>query len=446
MDTAWLKRALPRMTLSGMALLFGLGLAMGGFRLYQLTEHGQVTRGRLVSKDIRRESKGSGSSSSSSIRYLVFYVFTAPDGQEIHGSGSVAVENWQKLQPGDTLEVAYLPENPQVNSLGGQPGLLGGGVAILLMALGGSLVALGTERALRVARERWVELRLLREGVPAVGVIRRFDIHQSNLPWSRILYSYQDPGGRVLRGASLGFYRTEIANLCIGDAGTVRYNPQRPEQSLWVLGPAKARAAAGSATPPSPVLRAEAEATLKEIGARPTARISADLVGSVELALAVEKARKWRGLRTLAAGLALLGAGGGLFYYFFVRQWLAGGTVSAGDEVATTAGFAAVVLLLFGFFLTLIGVIIRLGPVLSIVTGALLLAVGIGTVVYYGSHVPKGVTIEGKEAIPAALGMLALVLGMLVLPISIVYAVIRGAASQVEEAIMDEARQKIAKL
>ncbi len=45
-------------------------------------------------------------------QYLVTYRFTSATGEEIDGTAELPVEEWERLEPGQTFPVTYLPDKP----------------------------------------------------------------------------------------------------------------------------------------------------------------------------------------------------------------------------------------------------------------------------------------------------------------------------------------------
>jgi hypothetical protein len=218
----------------GLFLFVGLGFLHGGIedaakeRAYR--QRGQAVQALVVGKSIRRASRNGNSST----KYEIAYRFTTPDGQPRNGVKVVSVDDWERLEPGNPLVIVYLPDEPQASRAADQGGM---GSALLMGALGGVLALLGGGLLTWSAVRLWRERRLLRSGAPTQGTI--LAIEPGSLAVNRVRqwnvrYSYRDHLGQTREGSSGPLPPDHAHALDVGDAVEVRFDAERPEQSIWV--------------------------------------------------------------------------------------------------------------------------------------------------------------------------------------------------------------------
>ncbi len=413
MDVRWLQRALIRIVLSVIAFMPGLVLVYSGVRYYRLSQGGQAIQARVVSKDIYRDSNRRVATSS--VSYRVDYAFTTPKGQTVEGRGSVGLERWRKLKAGDPITVTYLPADPSIHSIGHVPRTGGEILAIFLMAFGTPLAAWGGWRLFNVAWKRRTELRLQREGLVAEATIQKLEMTQSNLPSCYIHYSFRDQSGQTHEGKSSGFYRSEVAGLLVGDKGTVRYDSEKSEASVWVEDTTRF-----PSRDPLEQPRAVVEVPASETGTQEATEAS---VAPEEM----PAPKKKRGPSAVFLGLLLMIAGANMTYFLVVTRWLVERKIPTQDANAMMAGLIGGVLLVFGFLTAFFGALFGGGAsalakgVRGLLLGLLLVGGGIGAVVYYGQHLGAGGKLEGQAAVPALVAILAIMLGTPVTFVALIY-------------------------
>lgn len=218
----------------GLSLFVGLGFLHGGIedakqeRAYRA--RGQAVQAMVVAKSIRRASREGNSST----KYEIAYRFTAADGETRNGVALVSVEDWERLELGNPFRIAYLPDEAQASRAAEEVGM---GSALVMSALGSVLALLGGGFLTWSAMRLWRERRLLRSGVTTQGTI--LAIEPSSLAVNRVrqwnvLYSYRDHSGQTREGSSSPLPPDQAHALNVGDAVEVRFDPDRPEQSIWV--------------------------------------------------------------------------------------------------------------------------------------------------------------------------------------------------------------------
>jgi hypothetical protein len=178
--------------------------------------------------------QNTGSGRSRSREFRLAYRFTAPDGTPVEGRDDEEFERWLELEEGDTVTVEYARGAPATNRLAGRSDLAAGlvtlGFGCVIVPVAGFFVA---RQARRIRSKR----RLLREGFATQGSV--VEVGPSNVtinrrPMWRVRYRYRDLSGRD-READSGLVSAEEAQAWKpGDAVTVRFDPRRPEESVWV--------------------------------------------------------------------------------------------------------------------------------------------------------------------------------------------------------------------
>ena len=212
---------------AGLIVLYGGIKEATRERAYQ--KQGQIVEAVVLSKSMQRASRQGNPST----RYEIVYRFTTTDGRTAEGVAAVAVEEWESLEAGDPFKVTYLTGAPEASRPEGE----GGMESPLLMMGAGSLFALiGGVLFVRSATRIWRERRLLREGQTAQGTVLAIEptnVAVNNVPQWEVRYRYPDQFGRAQEGTS-GPVPPEAAQAVgIGDALTVRFNREHPEDSVW---------------------------------------------------------------------------------------------------------------------------------------------------------------------------------------------------------------------
>ncbi len=167
-------------------------------------------------------------------RYLVTYRFTPESGAPIEQTEELPVELWETLAEADTLAVRYLPQAPETARAGpGNPAwvspLIAGATA--LVAILGAFIAWPSWQRIGVL------LRVRRRGVAAPAVVlgvAPIGVRVNRIPQWRVRYEFRDRLGFAQQGLSDNLRPAEAAEWQVGDQGTVRYDPARPADSVWL--------------------------------------------------------------------------------------------------------------------------------------------------------------------------------------------------------------------
>lgn len=189
---------------------------------------GVTTTGMVLTRDVVP------ARSSSSTRYRVSYRFTTLGGDVIEGSDGVDVSTWEHLQERGPIAVHYLPGRPSSNRLAPGAGLAAPLIFLLvgltITGAGGVLVV----RALRHILEARRLLRLGRATAASVIGVDATNITVNGRQQFKVRYSYRDRQDRTHEGDSGYLGRQEAARWNPGDRVSIRYDPNRPDESVWI--------------------------------------------------------------------------------------------------------------------------------------------------------------------------------------------------------------------
>lgn len=191
---------------------------------------GVAVQATVSAKSIERAKRGENSRT----RYVIAYRFTTAQGEAIEGSAEVPVEEWERLEAGHPFSVTYLAGEPRESRAAGEDDWV---TALIFTGLGGVFTLLGGGLTFGSLRSILRTIRLSRQGLVAEGTILHVGptnttinrVHQ----W-RIRYRYRDHLGRTQEGQSHLLSPDEASVWRVGDTGTIRFDRQQPDVSVWV--------------------------------------------------------------------------------------------------------------------------------------------------------------------------------------------------------------------
>lgn len=167
-------------------------------------------------------------------QYLVTYRFISATGEEIDATADVPVEEWERLEPGQTFPVTYLPDKVDSSRPPGGDEWI---AALVFSIIGGVFTLLGGGLAFCDARDLVRTAHVLRHGISAEGTVVRTEPTGTSInraqQW-QIRYRYRDHVGRTQEGVSHLVSPEDGSAWKEGDRGTVRFDRERPEISVWV--------------------------------------------------------------------------------------------------------------------------------------------------------------------------------------------------------------------
>jgi uncharacterized protein DUF3592 len=186
------------------------------------------TTGMVLTKDIV------AADSDSSTQYRVRFRFSTESGTTVEGAQDVSVETWEALTERGPVAVHYLPSSPASARLDPGANVVTSVIFLLVGLVVGGIGGVLVVRALRgLSRAR----RLLRSGVATeatVSGVEQTNITINRRPQFRVRYTYRDEHGGE-HGGDSGYLDWEVATTWTeGDRVSIRYDPERPAESLWV--------------------------------------------------------------------------------------------------------------------------------------------------------------------------------------------------------------------
>lgn len=125
-------------TIGVIFVLFGIlfiVLAWGGhFQSRKVIDKGGRAIAGITGKKV--EKSRPVPSDRTTVDHNIYYVFKTGEGKEISGSCSIRKETWDRLNVGDSIEIAYDPDNPAYNFPVSENSLVSPGMPAALSALG----------------------------------------------------------------------------------------------------------------------------------------------------------------------------------------------------------------------------------------------------------------------------------------------------------------------
>lgn len=209
-----------------LSTVIGLGIAWEESRF---SSEGRRVQATVLGKSIDPGDADEGT------EYFVQYRFTDAAGTVRDGSDQVGFSVYDAAREGGPIEVEFIPDDPDANRVGTEDAalswiILGVGVLVLLI---GAAVALSGWRGFRRERRLW------RDGIPAaaeVTSVEETNVRVNRRQMWRIRYRFVDASGSTHEGSSGYLGWDEVRDLRSGDRGTIRYDPRRPDESIWVGG------------------------------------------------------------------------------------------------------------------------------------------------------------------------------------------------------------------
>ena len=172
--------------------------------------------------------------STSSTSYTVTYRARPPGGRELEKTEAVAPAVWDALAEGGVVSVQYLPARANSIRIAREPRDV---VLLIVASVTGPIAAVGLWLVARGARDVWWTLRVHRHGVAADATVTA--VHGTNVSVNRriqwaIDYRFADHLGREQQGTSTPMPRAHALEWTEGDRGVVRFDPDRPDVSVWI--------------------------------------------------------------------------------------------------------------------------------------------------------------------------------------------------------------------
>lgn len=191
---------------------------------------GLTVSATVVDKSILRAKRGENSRT----RYIISYRFTSGQGETVEGSTDVSVEEWERVEEGQTIPVTYLPGDAESSRTRGENDWI---AALVFLCIGGVFSLIGGGLAFFDLRVGLRAMRVSRHGMAAEGTVVHAGPTSTSInrvrQW-RIDYRYRDHLGRAHEGASHLLSPEDGAAWKEGEKGSVRFDRDRPEISVWM--------------------------------------------------------------------------------------------------------------------------------------------------------------------------------------------------------------------
>ncbi|HUQ93260.1 MAG TPA: DUF3592 domain-containing protein [Bryobacteraceae bacterium] len=212
----------------------GCGLILGGVVSYRtertFRRESAAAQGTVRSKSIQKAVRGGNSRTV----YEILYSFPL-EGQTYEKRAEVSVERWEALTEGGPITVKYLPDDVLGNRIDDQTvesAMVAAVLGLIFGGIGGGLFLYSVRRTLR-------EFRLRQGGISAEATVlktRASNVTVNDVPQWEIHYSYRDAAGHEHQAKSDPLPPGQVRGRREGSRGYVRYDPRRPEESIWIGG------------------------------------------------------------------------------------------------------------------------------------------------------------------------------------------------------------------
>lgn len=215
-------------------LVLGLVLLTIGVRT-TIEEHAYRTQGLSVDAVVLNKSLiRADRIDHPATQYLIAYRFISSQGEDLTGTADVAVEEWERLEAGQTFAVTYLPDDPTSNRKPGGDEWI---AALVFSLVGGVFTCIGGVLVFADGRKLVQAARILRHGLLTEGTVVRAEPTATSMnrvtQW-QIRYRYRDHIGREQEGVSHLMSPDEAAGWKEGNQGRVRFDRTHPDVSLWM--------------------------------------------------------------------------------------------------------------------------------------------------------------------------------------------------------------------
>lgn len=169
-----------------------------------------------------------------STSYELTYKVRRSDTEEWQKTESVDATTWDGVEEGSTVRVQYLPGDSQSVRIERQVWDVPWGIAAALCI---PVALFGLGLIFRGVRDVWQTGRIYRQGQPAEATVTA--VHETNVAINRRIqwavdFTFRDHLGATQQGTSVPMSPSAALEWQEGDKGMVRYDPDRPQHSVWV--------------------------------------------------------------------------------------------------------------------------------------------------------------------------------------------------------------------
>jgi len=215
----------------------GIFLAIGWTFLHRESQYqldGQLADGIVLTKAIERATRSSSSGRRTETHYNVGYRFKTLDGRLYEGEQDVSVSTWDGLREQEPVRVQYVASSPTTNRIASEratgSGYVFAGVGMITALVGATLLG-------RSAMSAHHKVRIWSQGTSAdaiVAAVEETNFKVNRRPMWVVRYRYRDHSARTHDGTSDYMTAEKANNWKIGDTIRVRFDPHKPNASVWV--------------------------------------------------------------------------------------------------------------------------------------------------------------------------------------------------------------------
>jgi hypothetical protein len=166
-------------------------------------------------------------------RYLVTYRFASGGREPLEHTEEIPVEQWETLGPGSMLPIRYLSGDPSSARLRPRAAY----EPLILLGVTLAVTILGLAIAVPWWRRAFVLARVLRSGMTTHATVLEVvdsGLRVNRAPRWQIKYEYRDERGALRQGRSDHLAPDEALTWHPGERATVRYDRDRPADSVWL--------------------------------------------------------------------------------------------------------------------------------------------------------------------------------------------------------------------
>lgn len=233
----YISKTLRRSFLLWFGVIFsaaGLMALYGGVQEWRAQRHFEreavSAQATVLHKSIEKAARGGNPRT----KYLVTYRFAPAESAPVDQTSEVPVDEWEQLDEGSPFSIRFLPSDPLTTRTTSDNQWW---VPLIFVAGGLLFTSIGLGVAWSDLRHLLLVVRLSTRGHPAEGTVRKVwptSTSINRVPQWRLSYEYRDHVGRTQQGESHLLSPDEAAQWREGDTGAVRFNRDRPEDSVWI--------------------------------------------------------------------------------------------------------------------------------------------------------------------------------------------------------------------
>jgi hypothetical protein len=195
---------------------------------------------KVVGKDSKLEQVNERKGTRQEMHYYLIYTFQDAAAKDYQGRERVAKDAWDQAKMGAEVAIEYVRDDPATNRPAKDAASAAWGPVVLLVA-GGLFSMIGWALAVTAFITSGHRMRMVRDGVPALGVVAELQIDESagkvnGMPYYCLAYHFTDEEGKTRQGRSAALPRALQSKWQAGDSILILYdrtNPDRCEADIF---------------------------------------------------------------------------------------------------------------------------------------------------------------------------------------------------------------------